>query len=390
MAKIEKLMPEQIAKFPEYVKKWTDIGLCTDPANRPEAEKAINKSYRSAGLQPPKKIVWCGSPFSQGLVRAIILDKKLIKDFWDSVGASVWDSVWDSVGASVGASVRASVGDSVRDSVGDSVGASVWDSVWDSVGASVWDSVWDSVGASVWASVWDSVGDSVGASVGDSVGASVWDSVWDSVGDSGFGQHDANWLGFYDFFREEAGLQNQTKKIIGLTELSKHAGWFLPHENICWVSERHSILNRDDKGRLHSFNAPAVMYPDGWAIYAVHGVRVPEYVIINPDKITVEDIETEVNAEIRRVKIDRYGQEKFLKDSNSNKIHSDNMGTLWRKDIPNDEPIVMVELINSTPEPDGEFKHYFLRVPPTITNASEAVAWTFGKTAQTYKPMMET
>ena len=155
--RIEQLTPEQIARFPEWVEKWTRIGLCTDPADRPRAEAGIWKAYKIARLNPPERIVWCDSPLSQGLTRAIVLRLKNA-----SVGASVRASVWDSVGASVGASVRDSVWDSVWDSVGDSVRASVRDSV----GASVR----DSVGASVWDSVWASVRDSVR----DSVGASVW------------------------------------------------------------------------------------------------------------------------------------------------------------------------------------------------------------------------
>src|SRR3990172_8105141 len=120
---IERLTPEQEARFPEFIKKWTDIGLSTEPADRPRAEKAIRLMYRSADLAVPR-IVWCGSPLANALT-------------WASVGASVRDGVGDSVWDGVGASVR--------------------DSVWDGV----WASVWDSVRASVWASVWDSVRDSV-------------------------------------------------------------------------------------------------------------------------------------------------------------------------------------------------------------------------------------
>ena len=153
---------------------------------------------------------------------------------------------------------------SVRDSVGNSVRNSVRNSVWDSVGNSVGDSVWNSV----WNSVWDSVGDSVRNS--------VWDSVRDSVWDSGYGQHDANWLAFYDFFKEVCGLDEETQKLSGLWKVSKNAGWFLPHENICWVSERQSELRRDEQGRLHSDQEMAIKYPDGWGIYALDGVRLPE------------------------------------------------------------------------------------------------------------------
>lgn len=50
--RIESLTDEQIAKFPEYVKRWTDIGLCTDPADRPRAEAAVRKCYPAIGLGP--------------------------------------------------------------------------------------------------------------------------------------------------------------------------------------------------------------------------------------------------------------------------------------------------------------------------------------------------
>ncbi len=54
-----------------------------------------------------------------------------------------------------------------------------------------------------------------------------------------------------------------------------------------------------------------------------------------------------------------------------------------------DEPVVMVEVQNSTPEPDGTHKTYFLRVPPTMQTAHEAVAWTFGLGGQQYSPSAE-
>ena len=46
--------------------------------------------YQQAGHKAPR-MVWCGSPLSQGLTRAVVLDKRV----WDSVGASAWASVGD-------------------------------------------------------------------------------------------------------------------------------------------------------------------------------------------------------------------------------------------------------------------------------------------------------
>jgi len=290
---IEKLSKQQEKLFPKFVKKWTTIGLCTDPANRKEAELGIVAAYRAAGLKEPK-IVWCGSPMSQGLTRAILLQHgdKIKAQFRESVGESVRESVresvWESVGESVWESVRESVGESVRESVRESV----WESVWESVRESVWGSVRGSVGESVW----------------ESVRESVWESVRESVWESGHGQHDANWLAFYDYCCDVLGLKKQTEKLSGLWLIAKNANWFLPHEKICWVCERPNLLNRDERGRLHSFDKPALSYPDGWALHYIHGVRVPEKYILTPaEKIDPAEVLAERNAEVRMAVISKIG-----------------------------------------------------------------------------------
>jgi hypothetical protein len=58
-------------------------------------------------------------------------------------------------------------------------------------------------------------------------------------------------------------------------------------------------------------------------------------------------------------------------------------------DIPGDEPLVMLECHNSTVERDGSRHRFFLRVPPGVRSAHEAVAWTFGVPAVEYVPSVE-
>ena len=346
MLQIDSLTDEQIASMAEIRDKWIKIGLCTDKADRPRAEAAIYEMYKKGGLEPPKKIVWCDSPFSQGLTIAIL------KEF--SANHHALTSVSDSIKVGVGASVRTSV--------------------------------WNSVGNSVRDSVWVSVGDSLRVSVGDS----VRDSVRVSVGNSVYGQHEASWLAFYEFFREKCGLLEQTHKLVGLWELAKSAGWAYPTKDICFVSERHTTLCRDERGRLHNMSGPAIQYPDGWEIYAVHGVRVPENIINKPLEITTSRIDEQRNTEIRRVMIDIYGQSRYLQDSGAKLLATDRFGKLWKKDLSDDEPIVMVEVKNSTPEPDGSIKDYFIRVPPSMATPQEAVAWTFNLPKDEYNPLVET
>ncbi len=145
--------------------------------------------------------------------------------------------------------------------------------------------------------------------------------------------------------------------------------------------------------RLHH-DTHAAIESDVVKLYFWHGVRVPPFVILSPDLITIARIDQETNAEVRRAMIERYrhGEEirsaaAFIRDAGGRRIdHDERYGTLWRRRIfvgageatvEDDEPIVMIEVINRTPEPDSSFKHYWLRVPPTMRTAREAVAWTF-------------
>ena len=324
MSQIENLTEAQRVKFKYYVEKWTKIGLSTDPANRSEAENGIKKAYQIAEKKPPK-IVWCGSPFSQGLTRAIIFRSKDSEiQLGKSLKVSVWNSVRDSVGASVRDIVGASVGDSVRDSV--------WNSVWASVGASVRDSVRDSV----------------------------------------YGQQEASWLAFYEYFKEICGLDSQTQKLSGIWQISKNAGWWLPHENLCWISERPNILHRDTQGRLHKDGDFALRYPDGWGIYAWHGVRLPrQYGSIRSERWQSEWLLKETNAELRRTLIQGIGYSRLCKELQAESLDS------WREyellklgktiDV---EPVVMIKM--TCPSTGLIHAH---RVPQEIKTAREAISW---------------
>ena len=335
MKKIEKLTQEQIDKMAEWRDKWTAIGLSTEPANRPEAERAIGMIYAAAGKAAPR-IVWCDSPFSQGLTRFNVLNMGKNKI------------------------VRASVRDSV--------------------GASVWDSVWDSVGDSVWA--------------------------------SGYGQHDANWVAFYDYFRDVCGLTKQTEPLEGMILLAQHAGWFLPHEKICWVSERHNILHRDMEGRLHCETGPALAYPDTFSIWAWHGTRVPQRIIEEPETLTVKEALAEENVEVRRVMLERMGWSKVVEQSELRVIHRDTLHSRFPRmeqsaGVDNSDPAAMdyvegvetAELMVSDNLKDFEDRPlkfvrlvcpstgrvYIQRVAHDETRVYAAVAKSFKMTEEEYK-----
>jgi hypothetical protein len=131
-------------------------------------------------------------------------------------------------------------------------------------------------------------------------------------------------------------------------------------------------------------------YADGYSIYAVNGVTVTEKTAVAPETLTVQEIDSEINLEVRRIMMDRFGISRYLMESNAEVLCEDQYGTLYRKRMSGDEPLVMVRVKNSTPEPDGSFREYFLRVPPFMRTAKEAVAWTFNIEEEQYHPEQET
>ena len=199
------------------------------------------------------------------------------------------------------------------------------------------------------------------------------------------------WVSWLSFFRHIVGLQIDYSKWQYWETLTAHSGPRIMHPDFCMISDRPEILTVDNQHRPHNDTGPFCRWRDGSALYAVHDVRVPRWVVEKPERLTVERIDTEPNAEIRRVMLDRFGWSRYLKAGGSTPVdHEEGIGTLHRKPVKNDEDLVMVEVVNSSPESDGSWKRYILRVPPTTKTAREAVAWTFGMTAAEYRPSVET
>jgi hypothetical protein len=348
--RIEKLTPAQVDRLAEFRERWLARGLATGPCDRKAMEAAADEAYRAAGLPVPAIKIWLGSPLAGAIGAHLLMQMPKLSG----------DQVRDQV--------RAQVGDQVRAQVRDQVGAQVRDQVRAQVRAQVWR--------------------------------------------AGYGQHDANWLAFYEFFGDVCGLE-VCGRLRGLNLLSE-CGWWWPFAGAVILTERPTSIHRDDRNRLHNVAGAALTYPDGFALHAVHGIRVSADIIDNPASITCERIGGESNAEIRRVMIELYGANRYLLDSGAKVIHRDAVGILYRKELSNDEPIVMVRVLNSTPEPDGvmsreeaiavfgdaakaaidapegsRFKEYMIRVPPNLTKAHDAVAWTFNLSSGEYHPAIE-
>jgi len=400
---ITSLTDEQLGRIPEIREKWRAYGLSCEPADRERAELGIVEAYRVAGFRAPK-IVWCGSPMERANARNDILENTKIKGARDPISMIPGGNVTDEVFRKTSSLVRSNIWRNVK--------KNIWYRVTDTKVDGKFDPYHNYLlsGGNI-NSIWNRVGDRIYESIG--AIRMNW-GPWNVF----YGLHDSDWLAHLDYFHSVLGLQEETEEIKGHLMIAQSAGWLWPHEKICWVCERPESVHLDENEIIHNLSGPAISFRDGWKIYASHGVILPDWIIETPKKITPSKIDKEENAEIRRIMIEIYGQERYLKEGGSQLIGADSFGRLWKKELRDEEPIVMVELLNSTPEregsltvreaiatfgedaqvnhdgmmmrlgdvPDGlRFKNYFLRVPPTCSTPKEAVAWTFNKQESEYE-----
>ncbi|MFB6877807.1 DUF6745 domain-containing protein [Streptomyces sp. NPDC056323] len=332
----------------QYVDSWRAVAAATGAADRSAAEDGLRLAYRSAGLAEPERIVWVDSP--RAAVEAV---EKLV-----DAGRSVRDEI------------RTRPWAQERRRMYDELGPAGWSALWSATGAQLWETtaaLAERIRAGVVADLVQRLEDE----------SDVRLVLLDAV----LGQHDAAWLAAFD---------GRGDRLDGLAEVARHAGWWWPYERAVVISERPEALHRDEAGRLDRGDGPALAFRDGFALHAWRGMPVPAEFLEELNSLTPKRIREEENAELRRVMLEFYGYDRYLTESGAEPVHRDETGVLWRIAMDGDEDVVMVEVVNSTPEPDGTHRVYWLRVPPRTRTAKDGVAWTFGLQGEAYAPVRQT
>jgi hypothetical protein len=182
-------------------------------------------------------------------------------------------------------------------------------------------------------------------------------------------------------------------------------------DTLYWVAKPTVHTEALPRGgrQLHNATGPA-QESDVVSRYFWHGVLVPAHVVVNPAQITQEEIRAASNMEVRRVLIERYGYEQYLRDASLTLVDAcpdDHLlpglrtARLFRDDH---NQIVLLDMLNSTPESDGSFKRYVISVDGNAYEgragkeclAAMASTWRrqsdyslYFQTPEAYRPMAE-
>ncbi|MGW2301286.1 DUF6745 domain-containing protein [Streptomyces sp. NPDC001809] len=386
--------------------RWRSVAAATGPADRAAAEAGVRLAYRTAGLAEPARVLWADSPLAAvALVRGLSGQGRSVRDevrtrpwaeerrrLHDSLGPAGWAAHWQATGAPLWDLTRG-LADRIRAGVTEAAtGTGPAASVGPAAGAADGSTAGRAAGAADGSTASPTASQAAGAVDGTAAGSSGAGSrpepsrrevtaVRLVLLDAVLGQHDAAWLAAFD---------GHGDRLAGLAAVAVNAGWWWPFENVAVLCERPVELHRDEAGRLDRGDGPALAFADGFALYAWRGMTVPADFLAGLAGLTPERIRAEENAELRRVMLEYYGYDRYLAVSGARHQHRDETGVLWRIELDDDEDVAMVEVVNSTPEPDGSHRTYWLRVPPATRTAREGVAWTFGLHPDAYEPLVQT
>ena len=392
---------------------WKKKVYIDQPADKPRAEAAINAVYKRAGLKSPM-IIWTQSPVANVFSKVSIdyLSNTDLKIAWgfehrnpsnenNDIRRGAWENVCEA---------GWKVGDM-------GTGPEAWDNV--RLYEDREDICWNHIAPS------NVYGESNGLR-----GYSL-DNVWYSVGDIAAERSNHDWLmemllryNFakdypnpndynggsrsmhlclmrrQDVFRYQKNLNclpilvsdqvdsryaHPVAMLYDIQTLRDFAGWVMPYENICFVSERPEYVKLDENQRLHSEAGPAIRYSDGFEIYAWHGTQFPkEWIKTKP---SASDALYWHNIEQRRVACEMVGWDKILNQLDAVTIDKNDdpeIGELLCVDIPGigKEKFLRVHC--------GTGRQFALPVPPIMKTALQANAWTWGLSPQQYKPEVRT
>ena len=378
--------PEHMALVKPHTEKWIANALSTEPMNDEDrrilTEEAMPGLYKAADFEPPKIGVFGSGPISSALGSAVAACVWWIrqnpKEHVSLFGGEISESDLQRL---VPAAVKAALGERViaNNPVGYEEALRV---AFAAIGGQT-----PTNPSTLKESVFDKTLELAMACCNN----------WWRIRNGG--NQWAAWPAYLDFFQNVIGIElPDYDKLRHYETAARHGGPRYMHAMFWVVSDRPTVVGRDDQGRPHSDTGPQLAWKDGFKTWYIHGVRVNEQIVMRPDTLTTKQIDDEGNAEVRRVMLDRFGWSRYLTESGVKPVSEDRFGKLYRKEIPGDEMLTMVEVVNSTAEPDGTFKRYFLRVDPSCQSAHEAVASTFRfpdgsrvfKDYRDYNPAIET
>jgi hypothetical protein len=275
---------------------WIARLLSTEPADRPRAEAAVRDLYRSAGFDTPRHLIWFDSPFAASWAVALLIEPH----------HAIWHNLIDAERRSRRGSQAVN---SATDAICRPCGVQSLGAAQSEMGPPLATALQFMPQPS--AMLLPKLISLRMALHGNDVSAlsrmpaeddplhRAEQRLWigsHAVLESGLICHPTGKLVTSSFFNdyslwrmaadeEAAGRKDAPPMLRASWELADAASLWWPFAWGAVLADRPAELHVDEKMFLHRGDGPAVVYRDGWRVYAWHGLAVPEDWILHPETV---------------------------------------------------------------------------------------------------------
>lgn len=156
-------------------------------------------------------------------------------------------------------------------------------------------------------------------------------------------------------------------------KFAENVGFIYFNDEVVWSSEKPTIISRNDQYQLHNENGPALAYADDVSLWFINGVELDKQIVMDPTSQDLNQIISDPNQERKRIRINRYGVDKFLSAINAKVVHSSVNDIEGTKEHLIEVPkLGMKYLLCVCPSTAKEF---FLEAPEQTTTTKEVQQW---------------
>jgi hypothetical protein len=348
----------------------------------------------------------------------------------DAISAATWyatnDATNDATNAATSSATRIATWDATEDATEDATRDATWYATRAAIRAAIRTATSaatrDAIEAATWAATEiatsaatsDATGAATGNATGNAISAATWPAIeannkkWfrfpiqpmvtlsKVLGLAEFGLNCANsaynmWNGgnqwggyveFLSFFRHISGLPLDYSKWDHYEKLAELSGPRIMHEEFCMISDRPKILKVNESNQPHCDLGPFCEWRDGSGLFALNGVRVPEWLVMTKaEDLNPHDIMKLENAEQRKEGIRKIGIDRMREPLKVQIIDSWKDYELWSIEFEGRRIGPYLKMINDTTgqvhvEGCGEITSG--GIDPNIKTCQEALAWRGG------------
>ncbi len=325
--KITHLTKEQEEQIPEYINKW--VNCASTPMDKEKASYWTKELYKFMGKEEPI-IIYGDSPgntiklawlflllFNNKEEKTKQLDSQLYSQLSSQLGSQLGSQLYSQLDSQLGSQLDSQLGSQLYSQL-DSQLSSQLDS---QLGSQLYSQLDSQLGSQLYSQL-----DSQLYSQLDSQLGSQLYSQLSSLPDSLFKKelelvkncfyvtiYWLVWSGWYEYGKY-IGVKFMEETYNLFLGFCEQVHFIIPFEGICFISEKPKAIHWNNQKQLHKDLGLAVEYSDGWGLYALNGVQVPEYLVMTPSgKLDIEFWKKEKNADIRTEFRNKYGAERMKK-----------------------------------------------------------------------------